>query len=370
MLLEKLDQRHSGEVDLETVITDLRDLRKATETITGLAEISKDLGTYAKDARLLHDHLMKFIITRCEKFDEQRAIRAYKPILELGNINPLWIFTTNYDRVIEYCCEMSNIQFSDGFVKQMEDIYLWKDEYNHPLRLAKIHGSINWFRDDSSPTTIIKLDDPHPFPTSEFKIHYKNYNFSTSIIIPTFEKYISELPFFALQTRLIDSIRSAKVCFVIGTKLHDAHLKSLLLTNLDRIMIIVIGYSPEVVRAVLGNHPNVLELKCGFEQFALASTGYLEDLVQKLPNGNVRELAVNFVEKVKETLLNIGQATIEGGTVEDLINKLSSPSYVECANAARRLGESGVKKVVPQLLQLLNNPNEYIRIQAVGPWAS
>ncbi|MGH9922393.1 MAG: HEAT repeat domain-containing protein, partial [Nitrososphaerales archaeon] len=335
------------------------------DTVAGLANVPDDLRSFVSDSKVLHNRLMSFIIKRCEKFDEQRAVRTYRPLLELSKLEPLWLFTTNYDRIIEYCCEMSDIQFSDGFALQSEDLYLWKDLFDDQLKIAKIHGSINWFRDENSPDTIIKLEEPHPFPTSEFRIRYKEYNFSTSIIIPTFEKYISELPFLSLQTRLIDAIRRAKICFVIGTRLHDSHIKNLLLTNLDNTVIVSIGHYPEIVKSKLGNHNNVVTLNAGFEEFAIASSGYLEDLLRKISNGNVLQSVTYFVEKVRETLTNLRQPT-EGGPIEELITKLKSTSYVERANSARRLGESGVKRAIPQLLTLLEDQSEYVRIQAVS----
>ena len=367
LLIEKLEQNHKGEVDLETLITDLRDLKSAINTMTSITSIPQGLVNCAEEAKILHDRLMRFIITRCEKFDEQRAVRSYRPLLELCNKIPIWFFTTNYDRIIEYSSEMCNIEFSDGFVRQAEDLFLWRDKFDAKLRIAKIHGSVNWFRDDESPETIIKLEEPHPFPTSEFRIRYKNYNFSTSIIIPTFEKYISELPFFSLQTRLIDVIRKAKICFVIGTRLRDSNLKNIFLTNLEKIIVIVVDFSPEYIQKTFNNHPNVFTIKSGFEEFALASTGYMDELVQSLTNSDTREAVKNFLSKVTETLTNLGlPSPIEGGPIDELINRLKSPNYIERANAARQLGEAGVKISISDLLPLLDDPNEYVRIQAVS----
>jgi hypothetical protein len=365
-LIEKLEQYHKSEVNLETLIAYLRNLKSAVDTMTGVGSVPQDLVRYADEAKILHDFLMRFIIVRCEKFDEQRAVRSYRSILELCNKVPIWFFTTNYDRIIEYCSEMCNMEFSDGFVKQGEGFYLWKDKFDTNLRIAKIHGSVNWFRDEES-DTIVKLEEPHPFPTSEFRIRYGSYNFSTSIIIPTFEKYISELPFFSLQTRLIDAMRKAKICFVIGTRLHDSHIRNILLTNLEKIIVITVSLSPDSIQTMFNNHPNMLTIKSGFEDFTLASTGYVEELIQSLSSGDAREAAKSFVNKITETLANLGRSrTIEGGPIDELLTRLRSLNYIERADSARRLGEAGVKRSIPELLPLLKDSNEYVRIQTVS----
>jgi len=56
----------------------------------------------------------------------------------------------------------------------------------------------------------------------------------------------------------------------------------------------------------------------------------------------------------------------EGGSIEELINGLSSSSYIDRANSARGLGESGIKRAIPNLLQLLDDPSDYVRTQAVS----
>lgn len=79
----------------------------------------------------------------------------------------LHIFTTNYDRLIEYGCDLLGLRILDRFVGQLSPIFrssrLGVDlHYNPPgirgeprylegvVRLTKLHGSIDWRREEGS----------------------------------------------------------------------------------------------------------------------------------------------------------------------------------------------------------------------------
>lgn len=77
----------------------------------------------------------------------------------------LHVFTTNYDRLLEYGCDLSGLRVIDRFVGAMEPVFrssrLSVDyHYNPPgirgeprymegvLRLSKLHGSVDWHLDE------------------------------------------------------------------------------------------------------------------------------------------------------------------------------------------------------------------------------
>lgn len=368
-LVEEQEQRPMAEKpNLETLITGLRDIQSSFGTFSRISTVPEDLKKHAEDAERLHNLLMSFVINSCNRFDQKRAVQYYRPLLEISKVKPIWVFTTNYDRVIEYCCEICDMPFSDGFLKEKtEPFSIWKDLFEESLNIAKIHGSIDWFRDAERHDRIIKLDEPHPFPSSEFRITYRELSLSTSIIIPTFEKYMSEFPFIDLWIKLNDAISQADLCVVVGSKLRDSHLRNLLLKSLDRVPVIAVSRNPESIQLALESHPNVIPVPSTFERFSMAASGYFKELLPSVDSSNALELAKEFAHKVQQTLSNVqlGQVS-EGGQVDELFRSLKSQSYAERGNAASMLGNLGVRSAVPKLTEMLDDPEEYARLQAVS----
>jgi hypothetical protein len=370
-LLIDFEKKYTGDDrNLETLITVLRNLQTAHDTLSAWSEVHEDAKIYAEKSKKMHDILMGFIITTCERFDQRKAVKIYKPLLDLSSLKHVWLFTTNYDRVIEFCCDMCEIAYSDGFVKKKEELYhVWQNSFDRNLKIAKIHGSVDWLRDSHQNNSIIKLSEPHPFPSSEFSIHYKGLNLSTSMIIPTFEKYISEFPFINLWTDLSNATSNAKLCFVIGYSLRDSHIKNLLIQNLDKLIVIVVGRTPTIVKSKLDNHQNVFEIQATFEEFITASSGHIEELIQKLDDGNLEERVNSFLTNVKLYLSNMKQQVTtasEGGQLQELFLSLKALNPIERGNAARQLAQLGIRSVIPQIISLLDDEDEYVRLQAVS----
>jgi len=366
-LLEKLEKRHKERPNLETLIEDLRNLQSAIDITTDVGKVSNELRASAAQAKRLHDLLMSHVIKTCERFHQRRSIRAYRSLLALMEIKSVWFFTTNYDRILEFCCEMCDIPYSDGFVKEKDEPFsVWKVSFDRPLKIAKLHGSINWFRDESDPDAVIKLDEPHPFPSSEFNIGYKNLRLRTSIIIPTFEKYISEFPFLDLEMKFNEAIREAKICFVVGSRLRDLHLRNLLLRNLERLVVIVVSLDPELVKRVLMDHRNVIPIKADFELFAKSSANYLRELLLDIDKRETDELAKEFAEKSRKAIEVAEIEPIEAGPVDELFEGLKSDNYLERAHAARSLGELRVRQAIPLLTTMLDDAHDYVRLQVVS----
>lgn len=70
---------------------------------------------------------------------------------------PLNIITTNYDRVVEYACDVAGVGVNTGFngcyIKKYSDDFRDKDKIN----LLKVHGSLDTFLDTHSGSTVIPL---------------------------------------------------------------------------------------------------------------------------------------------------------------------------------------------------------------------
>ncbi len=145
---------------------------------------------------------------------------------------PIEIFTTNYDLLIEQALEEVQVPFFDGFVGSVDpffvpesiDARIKKDEglnYYPPkswTRLWKLHGSINWYANDSL-KTICRRSGKTILDGQEL------------MIFPSREKYAQsrKLPFIALQDRLRNFLASGETLLIIhGYSFSDDHLNDII----------------------------------------------------------------------------------------------------------------------------------------------
>lgn len=146
------------------------DFRTAMEFLKGL-KINKDEKAEELEAEInsnLNDFIENILKTEKEFLDRncQQSINYLKSFLisfasRTATRERLNIFTTNYDRFIEYGCDLAGILILDRFVGKIKPVFrttkLELDyHYNPPgirgepryvegvVRLTKIHGSIDW----------------------------------------------------------------------------------------------------------------------------------------------------------------------------------------------------------------------------------
>jgi len=144
---------------------------------------------------------------------------------------PVEIFTTNYDLLIEQALEQAKVPFYDGFVGSVApffvpesiDARIKKDEGLHYYppkswtRLWKLHGSINWYGNDSL-SSICRSSGKSVLDGQEL------------MIFPSREKYVQsrKLPFIALQDRLRNFLASGETLLIIhGYSFSDDHLNEI-----------------------------------------------------------------------------------------------------------------------------------------------
>ena len=77
---------------------------------------------------------------------------AIRYVMENNEIGEFWVFTTNYDLVMEAYAKKKNLEVVNGFGPPDDMIKEWTGTWKPntdkpPLYLAKLHGSIRWYRD-------------------------------------------------------------------------------------------------------------------------------------------------------------------------------------------------------------------------------
>lgn len=130
---------------------------------------------------------------------------------------PIEIFTTNYDLLMEQALEDTNIPYFDGFVGSREaffDLRSLEDNLipRHWTRLWKMHGSINWFKKENG-----KIFRSDKYDNSE----------SSYLIYPSHLKYDQsrKMPFLALSDQLNCFLKKTSSALIVcGYSFNDEHI--------------------------------------------------------------------------------------------------------------------------------------------------
>jgi hypothetical protein len=138
---------------------------------------------------------------------------------------PVELFTTNYDLLLEQALERVGVPYFDGFVGSHRPFFdaaaVDRDELpTRWLRLWKLHGSINWRRDDDGRVYRTFVDDGS----------------SPSLIHPSHLKYDEsrKMPYLAMIDQLRGFLRKRRATIVIcGYSFGDEHLEDVLLQELE-----------------------------------------------------------------------------------------------------------------------------------------
>ena len=188
--------------------------------------------TFIMRIRELGKHLEKIV------YDNYRWINStdienltiYENIFEFleKHSDTIKIFTTNYDRVIEECCNKNIHRYAciDGFERKPShsEISRWTNTFDIPesdnlkhVCLYKLHGSLNWKEHNTH--GIIKTNEEGLSTDSNFKRNI--------VILPTLSPKMEEdvEPFLTLLRHFENYMEEANSCIVIGSSFRDSNIK-------------------------------------------------------------------------------------------------------------------------------------------------
>ncbi len=184
----------------------------------------------------LKSKIIEFIKKECninEKIKHDDSIKAdikdkYDRLFKiLENCSSSFnIFTTNYDTVIEKYIETKDKfdDFYDGFTYSdpQRRIGDWDperyDKNKYKIKLLKLHGSI----------------DQYIYKEEIIKTPLEPSKLENAMIYPMREKEVYKDPFFELFTRLKTSLRSEKICIIIGYSFGDEHIRNVFFDAVKR----------------------------------------------------------------------------------------------------------------------------------------
>ena len=140
------------------------------------------------------------------------------------------VVTTNYDRVAEYAANYVNAYVSTGLTAgwiqkfvpaAVNHEYSPKPGYEGQVSLLKVHGSLDWFRDNSE--NIVGIPHAHSMPP----------NMKPLVVTPGVSKYreVHKDPFRTVMSSADEVLRSARCYVCIGYGFNDEHVQPILVNR-------------------------------------------------------------------------------------------------------------------------------------------
>lgn len=210
------------EPNLENMLTHIRSLR----IVAGKDEVR---GLSAENLNKLDENICKLIHQVVDKnlpnFDTPYHSIA-KWVDAVRRENPIEVFTTNYDLLIEQAFEDSRVPYFDGFAgirNPFFDLRAMEEDMLPPrwARLWKLHGSINWYQE---------------MDKAVFRGTAKNERGSKRVIHPSHLKYQESrrLPYLAMMDRLRAFLKQSTSALILcGYSFRDEHINEIIVQGLQ-----------------------------------------------------------------------------------------------------------------------------------------
>lgn len=280
------------DLDIEKVIRVVQNVKNLTRNeglkLMGLDEkwMQKLLpfNKIVNEFEITEQELFDFIRLKCLEPDIVKGKVIYKRLFNLGERAVLKIFTTNYDTAIEGVCRELKIEYSDGFRWSQFDDYPRFDPPSFGdsrVQLYKMHGSVNWWSDNSR-QTIFRLG-----------LDLKGIeNVKNLMIYPAQKEDVFNYPFNLFQSIFITTLNEIDELIAIGHKFNDVNIASAVKVALERssFRLTIISPSADDIKSkVFDNHEhiNTIDKK-------------IEDHVDDLINNLVTKAAVYDARKETE----------------------------------------------------------------------
>lgn len=356
-LAETLATRRGGEKqDLETLMTDLQMVIGIAPGLSKLGLEDSKVAEHVKRAEELRGYLDAYIIDTCERFDRSRSSVETAELLSLREFGPLWVFTTNYDRVLENACIVARVDYSDGFSQaEGAPVADWSGTFTQGVRIVKLHGSVNWYIDEKG-GQIHRLDRGYALPAHDFRLTRRDHNLRPLMIIPTLEKQTTTEPYVHLATWFGDALRDTRVLIVIGSSLRDDHIRGVVRTRMELLHVVLVNPDAGSQHELLGFPRRTHLLAASAADFYRLGMGTLRRLSAELTEDMTDE---ELRGRLVETLAAIEKAIAEeaawtsSANLKELRRALESPSVTVRRNAVLALGSEKHPAVTARVIEVL-----------------
>lgn len=305
-----------GDPNIEDILSHIRILHQVAgkESVRGLTATELD--------QLDHD-ICETIVTMVKKELPNKDTPYNKVAAWIGAIQrtqPVEIFTTNYDLLMEQALEQHRVPYFDGFVGSYHsffDPYAIEEDLLPPrwARLWKLHGSINWYQNDRG------VSRSEMISGQRHVIHPSHLKYEES----------RRMPYLAMIDRLRSFLKKpSSILITCGYSFRDHHLNANLLEGLQGNSTAIIF---SLVHGELKKYTNAIgiaEIMANFnllaEDEAIIGTKRASWVEKENIDSNSHQIAVEWVAKDEKTATSpkkarfkLGDFTQFGALLEDLI---------------------------------------------------
>jgi hypothetical protein len=259
----------------------------------GLPDAGHDQGAELKNFLDYAEPLMLFLTKKLynayssKEKNIEISRKIYTPLIEGLNVNPIIIFTTNYDSVIEQYAREEQYNLIDGFkYDQRSGFMKWKSSTLTPkldvnkkyIVLHKLHGSLNWKQHKKH--GIVKLEGVE-------KMMDDDWQYSTNLLIkPTLspKEEEGEEPYRTLISKFRQKVLENDACIVIGYSFRDKRINEIFyeFLSIKRRMIIISPSGPKNFHGAFDSLSNVdYSSNCSFIEEKISAEN-ITNLIDKI----------------------------------------------------------------------------------------
>ena len=277
--------------DIESLISNLDKIRSIREGMKVLGKFDGGLVPSMEVADELRGYLDSYLVDLCERFDVHNVGDKLSDFVAFCRDNNSFVFSTNYDRLIETAASHQSIPCTDGFEQsssrpesRWEGIF----EEHEGLKLVKLHGSVNWYREEES-DAIFRLERGYSLPSHEYRLTHGRHVLRPLMIIPTLEKAVLESPYSSLLTTFSDGLKMIDVLFIVGNSMRDAHIRNTIGVRKSGLEIVLVNPDCESQARVFGGEGDVHLLPIGTQEFMGLGVRMLDSWVREMGKVNGSE---------------------------------------------------------------------------------
>lgn len=249
-LLRKLDDHFTMDGHINPTVEDILTHVRSLRIVAGNDEVR---GLSAESLDLLDDQICQLIHVVTNQALPNAETAYHRLAAWVGGSrrsDPVEIFTTNYDMLMEQAFEAVRIPYFDGFSGVQRPFFDLRgmEEDSLPARWArlwKLHGSINWYQ---TPEQAV------------FRSTADGHSASKRVIHPSHLKYQESrrLPYLAMFDRLRAFLKQPTAAMVIcGYSFRDFHVNEVIVQGLEATPSAV---AFALIKSGLARYPHAIEL--------------------------------------------------------------------------------------------------------------
>lgn len=216
-----------SELDVEVLIERLDKVCSAKEPLGAVVDIGAEIAR----VDVIRAEVEWFVQHVCERIVPRDARLMWGSLLNCASVHEIALVTTNYDRAIELAANAEGHSLDDGFGPfHVSERASWNGFNAGGVdRLIKLHGSTDWFADQTSGQPS-KLRHPMPlFGRGTLRLPQGD-ELGSALVLPSREKLLTRPPYPRLTQAFLNACDRCEMAVFVGASLRDFHVRDAALT--------------------------------------------------------------------------------------------------------------------------------------------